>query len=169
MKLIEAMKEVKRLEEKIVDLKDKVGRYSADLDYETPTYENQAEKIKEWLQSAHDSLKEALRLRIAIQNTNLAIKVPIEIGKNKVEHTIAEWILRRRLYAKSELDIWGAVSTRNLREGSATNSAGERVTVKVRMYFNPQERDEKIEEYRSEPNIIDRNLEIVNATTDLVE
>ena len=40
--------------------------------------------------------------------------------------------------------------------------------VKIRRYFVAKERDEKIELYRNEPEVIDRTLEVVNAVTDLL-
>ena len=169
MKIIEALKEVKRQEEKIGDLQNKVAQYCVHMDFETPTYPDQKSKVSEWLQGVHDSLKEATRLRTAIQKTNLNVNVPIELGGKKVVHSISEWIIRRRLYANQEYQTWTKLTDKNLREGSAKNSQGETVTVKLIRHYDPIERDKKIEEFRSEPGIIDRTLEIINATTDLIE
>lgn len=169
MKIIEAMKEIKRLEEKMNDLNVAVQTYCADLDVETAVYPDQKKKVSEWLQSSHDTLKEAMRLRIAIQKTNLKTIVPIELGGKKVEHNIAEWIIRRRLYSKAEMTIWTKLSDKGLKEGKFKNTSGNDIDVKIRRYYDPVERDTKIEEYRSEPTIIDRTLEVINATTDIVE
>lgn len=169
MKIIEAMKEIKRLEEKSEDLKKKIGIYCADLNIETALYPDQAGQIKEWLQSVHDSLKEAERLRLAIQKTNLETKVTIEIGGMKIYKPIAAWIIRRRLYANQEQQLWSQLTDRGLREGQAKNSTGEFVDVRIRRYYDPKLRDQKVAEYRDEPNLIDRTLEVVNAVTDLVE
>ena len=169
MKIIEAMKEIKRLEDKVGDLRQKIQQYCADLDFETPTYKDQKSVIDGWLQGVHDSLKEAMRLRIAIQITNFKTIVPIELGGEKVEHSIAEWIIRRRLYASEEGKAWQSLTNKGLKEGSGKNSAGESVEVKIRLYFDPIKRDSNVEIYRSEPGIIDRTLEVVNATTDIIE
>lgn len=171
MKIIEALKEVTRLEEQAKDLGQKVFKYCADRDYETPTYktvDDQKAKIAEWLQGVHDTLKAALDLRIRINRTNDKTVVPIELGGVKVEHTISEWILRRRLYAAKELAVWDSLSNKNLTEGTAKNSVGDMVVVKVRLYYDPVKRDQMTELFRGEPGIIDRNLEVVNATTDLI-
>jgi len=169
MKIIEGMKEIKRLEEKSEDLKTKVGTYCAHMNIETPTYPDQGGQIKEWLQSVHDSLKEAERLRLAIQKTNLQTKVTIEIGGTKIDKSIAAWIIRRRLYAQKEQALWASLGDRNLREGIMKNSAGENVEVKIQRYYDPKMRDQKVAEYRDEPNLIDRTLEVVNAVTDIIE
>lgn len=169
MKIIEAMKEIKRLEEKSEDLKKKIGQYCADLNVETPMYPEQAAQVSEWLQSSNDSIKEAERLRVAIQKTNLATQVTVDLGSEKVSKSIANWIVRRRLYAKHQESVWNQLTDRGLREGFAKNSTGEQVEIKIRRYFDPKTRDTKIAEYHDEPNLIDRGLEVVNAVTDLLE
>lgn len=169
MKIIEAMKEIKRLEEKVEDLRSKVAKYCADLDYETPTYPDQKKQVAEWMQSIHDSLKAAMDLRIRLNRTNLQTIVPIELGGQRVEHSIAEWIVRRRLYANVEKQAWDALTNRGLKEGMAQTTAGDKITVKIRYYFDPVERDKQVEVFRSEPSIIDRTLEVVNATTEIAE
>lgn len=172
MKLIEAMKEVKDQEEKITDLISKISRYCADQSHETPVYGTipaQTAKVAEWLQSIHDTSLRCVDLRVKIQKTNLQTMVSIELGGNKVTKSIAEWILRRRTYSVLEHRAWISLTDKNLKEGQMTNSAGEKVAVTVRRYFDPVTRDRKVEEFRSEPSIIDRTLEVINATTDLVE
>lgn len=169
MKIIEALKEIKRLEEKVGDLREKVAKYCADLDYETPAYPDQKKQVGEWMQSIHDSLKAATDLRIRLNRTNLETVVPIELGGQKVEHSIAEWIIRRRLYAKLEENAWSALSNRGLKEGMAQTTTGDKITVKIRYYYDPIERDKQVEVFRGEPGIIDRTLEVINATTEIVE
>ncbi len=169
MKIIEAMKKAKDLRIKADDLQKKVGLYCADLDFETPTYNDQSQQVREWVQSHSDVLKEILQLRFAIQRTNIATPVTIELGGKQVSKTIAEWIHRRRDLAELERGMWARLGDRGLKEGRTQNSTGGVLDVKIRRYFNPVERDEKLELYRSEPSVIDATLEVINATTDLVE
>jgi hypothetical protein len=171
MKLIEAMKKIKELQEKADDLRKKVGQYCADLDYETPLYPDQRKQVSEWIQSHLDITKKILELRVAIQLTNLQTPVAIELGGKTVTKTIAEWIHRRRDLAKQDLEMWSKLTDRNLREGQIASSVpgGEAKTVKIRRYFDPLERDKNIELYRTEPGIIDRTLEVTNAITELIE
>lgn len=169
MKIIEGLKEIKRLEEKVADLEQKISKYCADLDFETPTYPDQKGQVNGWLQSIHDSLKSGMDIRIRIQRTNLSTQVPVELGGKSVIHSIAEWIIRRRLYAAQELRGWNVLSHKGLKEGTGKTSAGADMAVKVRLYFDPIERDKNVEIFRGEPGIIDRTLEVINATTDIVE
>lgn len=172
MKLIEAMKQIKALTAKAEDLRKKVAQYCADMDFETPTYgtaDEQRETVRKWIQSHSDVLREILRLRVAIQKTNLGTPVTITLGEKSVTKSIAEWIHRRRDLANLEFESWKVLTDRGLREGVAPTSAGGTRDVKIRRYFSPAERDGNMELYRSEPSTIDATLEVVNAVTDLIE
>jgi hypothetical protein len=172
MKLIEAMKQIKSLTAKAEDLRKKVAQYCADLDFETPTYgtaDEQRETVKGWIQSHSDVLKEILRLRVAIQRTNLATPVTLTLGEKTVTKSIAEWIHRRRDLATLELESWKALTDRNLKEGQFKTTAGDVRDMKIRRYYSPAERDRHLEWFRSEPLTIDATLEVVNAVTDLIE
>lgn len=169
MKIIEALKQIKDLQKKADDLKDKVSKNCAHLDYETPTYQNQGNQINEWLQAHGDTVKEILRLRIAIQRTNLAVDVEIKLGDKAVKKSIAEWIHRRRDLAANEAKIYRTLTDRGLKEGKFKQSTDVVMDVKVIRYYKAEERDQKIELYTTEPNVIDARLETVNAVTDLIE
>jgi hypothetical protein len=169
MKLIEAMKLIKELQVKREDLVKKVSQHCSDLDFETQLYTDTKRQIAEWIQAHSDICKEILRLRTAIQRTNLATTVAVELGGMRVEKTIAEWIHRRRDLAGFELAIWSGLGDRNLKEQKVQTTPGGPVTeIKIRRHFDPVERDAKIDLYRAEPSVIDRTLEVANATTELV-
>lgn len=169
MKIIEAMKKIKDLQIKADDYRAKVKQYCAIQSIETPMYgKDQAKKIEEWLQGHGDIIKEILTLRTAIQRTNLATNVSIELGGKAVTKSIAEWIHRRRDLANLDKSVWECLTDRGLKEGLLQNSQGEKIEVKLVRYYNPTERDEKMELYRSEPSIIDSTLEVTNAVTDLI-
>lgn len=169
MKLIEALKELKRLQIKLTDLTSKVHTYCADYDYETPAYENQSNQIREWVQGYEDTCKRILELRIALQKTNLVTMVTIELGGRQVTKSIAEWVHRRRDLAKLQMGIWSALGDRNLKEGTIKTSTGESREVKIRRYYSPRDKDEHMSALRDEPSLVDATLEVVNAVTDLVE
>lgn len=169
MKLIEALKKVKDLSKKAEDLQEKIAKYSAYLNYETPAYENQKGQVKEWIQGHSDVLKEILRLRIAIQKTNLETEVSIQLNGKAVKKCIAEWIHRRRDLAGMEMQAWRSLTDRGLKEGTVQQSTGEKMEVKIIRCYDPKERDEKVLIYSEEPSLIDAQLEVVNAVTDLIE
>lgn len=169
MKLIEALKKMQDLQKKADDLREKVSKHSAYLSYETPVYSDQKKQVSEWIQAHGDILKEILRLRIAIQKTNLAVDVTIEIDGEPVTKTIAEWIHRRRDLAASEEKMWRQLTDRGLKEGVLKQSTGENITVTIVRCYDPEKRDKNIDLFNSEPTTIDAKLETVNAVTDLIE
>lgn len=170
MKIIEAMKRVKLNKEKIKDLQNKISINCANMSYETPQYgENTSEKIKEWIQSCVDLSQENIRLLCAIQKTNLQTDLTIELNNKQVTKTIAEWVWRRREYAALDFCTWSTLTDRNLKEGFSQDSLGKSIEVKIVRHYKPSERDEMKGMYRDEPKLIDAALEIMNATTDLIE
>jgi len=169
MKIIEALKKIKDLQKKAEDLTDKIGNHSAYSSIESPVYEDQKAQIKDWLQAHHDIMAEILGLRIAIQKTNLAIKVTIEIDGRNVTKTIAEWIHRRRGLALLEKGAWQSLTDRNIKEGVVRGPSDDPVHIKLIRCYEPEERDRMVSLYDGEPSLIDAKLEIVNAVTDLLE
>lgn len=169
MKLIEAMKQIQELQKKAEDLRQKVANYCVNMEHETPMYPDTKAKIEEWLQSHHDTIKEILRLRVATQRTNLATSVTIRIDGKDVTHSIAEWIHRRRDLAGIELQMYSGITDKQLREGMLKTSTGELIPAKIRRYYDPTTKDKMMELYRTEPSVIDRTLEVVNAVTDVIE
>lgn len=169
MKIIEALKLEKDLGRKCDDLILKIGAHCADMDFETPVYADQRGQVEEWLQAVSDLLKERLRLRTAVQATNLATQVTIELGGRQVTKSIAEWVHRRRDLAAVEKKLWSVLGDRGLREGTVKQSSGEMREVRIRRYYDPKKRDQMVELFTSEPSLIDARLEIVNAVTDLVQ
>ena len=93
----------------------------------------------------------------------------MDLGGKNVKLTLAEWVLRRRELAGMERAAWESLTDNGLRDQRMKLSNGEgHKDVKVVRYFDPQERDRQVELFKHEPGMIDRNLEVVNATTDLV-
>lgn len=172
MKLIEGLKQIKDLQRKAEDLRVKVQQNCAISSIENPVYgtaEEQRKKVGGWIQAHSDILKEVLRLRVAIQRTNLEVNVPIELNGKPVVKSIAEWIHRRRDLAHDEFSMWSLLTDRNIKEGVAQSPSGHPMEVKVVRFYDPEERDNMRDLFSSEPSIIDAKLEIVNAITDLIE
>lgn len=169
MKLIEAMKQIKDLLRKAEDLRGKVGKFCAYHSNETPTYPDQTKQISEWLQSHSDILKEILRLREAVQKTNLETSVGIEFDGKTATKSIAAWIHRRRDLADLDRKAWAKLTDRNLREGNLQTSQDKIVEVRIIRCFDPAQRDTRVEQHTTEPSVIDSRLEVVNAVTELIE
>lgn len=170
MKIIEAMKYIKMNKAKVAELQARIANVCANLSHETPLYGTEtANKVKEWLQSCSDVSQENVRLLTAIQRTNLATSVTIQLGEKSVTKNIAEWVWRRREYAKLDMDTYTKLTDRGLKEGMVQTSTGQPMELKIVRHYDPVARDTAVSMYRNEPHLIDASLEIVNATTDLLE
>lgn len=177
MVLIEALKDQKYTLRKMEDLRKKISAYCADLDCMQPTYgsaEEQKKKVAEWLQMHDDLALKLTNIKKAIQRTNLETKVTIKIGENEIARSISEWILRRREIIDFQLLAYNSLTDRNLsqqglRAMGNIEEANKMKNARVRFYFDASDRDEKIELLKKEKDDIDKTLEIVNATTILIE
>lgn len=168
MKIIEAMKQIKANKEKVTELMGRIQRNSAHLSIESPQYENQGDKIKEWTQSCLDVSRDNVELLCRIARTNLNTQVTITLGDKNVSKTIAEWVWRRREYAALDLGVWTCQGDRNLKEGQVQTSPGVLSEIKLVRYYDPTVRDKNLDALRSERHMIDSALEVVNATTELL-
>lgn len=168
MKIIEAMKQVKYLVKKAEDIREKIRVNSSDLDIETPIYPEQQKQVSEWLQSHEDIMREIANLKTRIQATNQATNVTIKIGDKDVTKTISEWIYRKDL-VQHDLKAWQGLTDRALpQKQTLKQSNGMEREVQVRRYFDPKQRDAKLDLYRQEPFQINASLEVINAVTDLI-
>lgn len=178
MKLIEGLKLQKDLQRKIDNLQAKIAKHASYSSLERPVYADathpddpttQKKQVESWIQSIADTVKLISTLRLRVQYTNLVTPVTIEVGGNQVTKTIAEWIHWRRDFADILHKTYSQLTDKNLREGITTNSQGEKVQVNIVRCYNPATRDALMEEYRGMRYKVDSTLEIVNATTDMVE
>lgn len=170
MKLIQAMKLAKELQVKADDIRKKIMQHSAHLNIESPVYPDQKRQVREWLQSHEDITRQVGKLMVQIARTNLATEVEISLDGTLVRKTITEWIARRRLLAEKDGLAWAALTDRNLKEQNLRSAPDSPMTeIRIVRCYDPTERDKKILLYREEPGVIDRTLEVVNATTDLLD
>jgi hypothetical protein len=170
MKLIQGMKLVKELLVKADDLRIKIAAHSAYLSIETPVYPEQTKQVNAWLQAHEDIMQKIGQLRVAIARTNLATPVTIKVGETVVVKTITEWIARRKDLAPLDMKAWQGLTDRNLKEQKLQPTPDSPVTsITIVRCYDPVKRDNRISTYKAEPGLIDSTLEVVNATTDLIE
>jgi len=172
MTIIEAMKKQKANLVKLSDLQGKIALYSAHTSLEassTPYGDKTYEKVDEWTKACESITQENARLALAVQRTNLETLVTITLGGREVTKCIAEWVLRRRTYANLDFQTWSRQTDRNLKVGQAPGSQGAPVEVKLIRNYDTEKRDKHMQMYQMEPHEINSKLEVVNATTELVE
>lgn len=170
MKIIQAMKLVKANKEKIVELTARIKANSAHLSIEKPLYEDQGAKVREWTQACLDISRDNVELLTRIAKTNMATMVTIELVPSKVAtKSIAEWVWRRREYAACDQLIWQAQGDRGLKEQRVQTSPDNVTEITIVRYYDPSIRDAALDALRREPSLIDGQLEVTNAVTDLLK
>ena len=169
MRLIEAMKALKRLTAKVRDLRNKIRDHCAILEDEDHPYPEPDKEVAGWRQAAVDTIAEIARLRMAITRTNLRTNVTIEIGGKAISKPIAYWVLRRRELSAMESLVWSSLTDRGLKPKAYDKGDGEVGVHQVRRFYSAKERDEQLSELSEEPMLIDAALEIANAVTELDE
>lgn len=170
MKIIEALKKVKANRVKISDLSALIGKYSAHMESGTTSlpYKDPAKSIAEWSQSIFSLSQDNAILLSRIQKTNLVVMVPIEIDGKIVTKNISEWVYRRREGVDQEMSGYASMGTR-LTATATKDKDGNIVVDRVVYNYDQAMRDKKLSILKEEKSLIDSALEIVNATTDLVD
>lgn len=170
MKIIEGLKLQKELIQKAADLRTKIGQHSAYVSVETPVYADQPAQVRNWLKAHEDITEEIAKLHVRVSKTNFATPVTINVGGENLTKSITEWVIRRRLLAEMDMQAWASLTDRNLKEGQINSSlpGAAPVPVKIVRCYDPLERDNKKSVFQTEPGLIDRTMEVVNATTDLL-
>lgn len=169
MKIVEALKKIKTNREKVYDLQNKIRDNAAHMESHKPEYENVKQKVAEWLQAVRDIGLENETLIQRIQKTNLATNVTIELGGNQITKNISAWVVRRREGVDQEQGAYRVLTNRGLKPLPIKLANDEVKIDQVVLNFSPTVRDKVSADLMVEKSIIDGSLEIVNATTDLLE
>lgn len=183
MKLIEALKNLKTVEKRIEKNAQMIGQYAAWVSTETPPFETedkQREEVKSLIQANLDLEREYLRLKIAIDYTNLNTKVTI----GERTHCITELLI---LNGKATADSYGKrqkipgaakfrFSTYNALNAAPAAQRMQQIYTrgidgtnppKVICAFSEAEKNKALTEWDSFIQAIDAKLEVVNAETEL--
>lgn len=170
MKIIEALKEFPLLEKRIDSNIQLIQKYSSELDlgnasYTFGTVDQQLAEVQSLLQSAQDLIARRAAIRRALATTNATVKVTI----NSKERTITEWIEYRQKGNQLQLNTLNALSDRNAQMLLQQNQGKLDLTAGVRVvrFYDEKTKNDSISSLMQEKSMIDAQLEIVNATTDL--
>lgn len=171
MKIIEALKNLKTIEKRMEANCGKIAQYCSYISCETPVFETeqrQRQEVESLIQANGDLQKEYLRLKVAIERSNIETNVFVS-GKN---YKISELITIRR-----GLGTFMRKTYESLNPGPSVNKitavyrSGMDATNPPRIIqlYKETEKNERMKEIEELLASIDAALEITNATTDLVE
>lgn len=174
MKIIEALKELPLLEKRIQKNNGMIAVYASDVDtghgaerqsLAFSTVEEQRKEVQSLVQSTNDLVKRKAELRRKLAITNATVEVKIE----GVTMTIAEWIEYRQHGVKNILNALSALNDNSGRQKMQSTQFDPEKGIKIIKFYDEKDRNEQAEKWSSIADKIDSSLEIVNATTDLIE
>jgi hypothetical protein len=172
MKLIEALKNLKTIEKRIDKNCQQIGEYAAYVSAEPPAFETeerQRQEVTSLVQGNLDLAKEYLRLKTAIEFTNLNTKV--SIGQR--DNTISELITIRRTSGKFVTMTHNALqATKALQKlqqfYQRNNGVNPLEPAKVIPLYSEADKNKALREWDEFYSAIDGKLEVVNAETELL-
>ncbi len=165
MMLIEAMKRLRVIEKRMGANMEQIRKYAALVSTERPffpTEEEQKQEVRGLIQANGDLLEEYLKLKLAIEHTNLTVCIEIEGEKR----TISEFLVIKRKLAKLMEETFYALNTVEAEKRRRDQRSQDREPVITRLY-DERFRNEGIRKWSDLYNAIDSRLEVVNATTEL--
>ncbi|MDI9388397.1 MAG: hypothetical protein QM441_04110 [Synergistota bacterium] len=168
MKIIEGMKRLRVIEKRMDSQRRAITEYASKLTTEMPrfqTKEDQAREVASLIQSNNDLFAEYLRIKRSIEYTNL--KVTLELQKSV--YTISDLLVIRRKLADMMVATYRALNDDMAQHRLRNTPRYDGETPKVETLYDEREKLENIRKWQDLSDMIDSRLEVVNATTDLIE
>ncbi len=169
MKIVEGIKKLKLIEKKIDDNTRKIEMYSSMVSTERPFFEDektQKKEVEALIQSNNDLVLEYLKLKRRIEQTNLTVTAEFD----GIKYTLSDLLVMKRRLGNKLIETYSALNTRHadgrIRQAPAEMD-GKKAQV-VRMY-DENKKNENLQRLMELVSNIDARLEVVNATTDLLD
>ena len=169
MMIIEGLKKLRVLEKKMDKNSEEITQYSSMLSSERPIFGTESEQRKEVqqrIQSNQDLMAEYLKLKRRIEFTNLKTFVSYD----GVTYSISDMLVIKRTLAKKMIDTFNALND------SAARSRQNRISqqpdgrpVLVERLYDERAKNSGLEKWHDLYDNVESRLEVINATTELVE
>ena len=128
--------------------------------------EAQAKEVRSLLQANKDFTDNYLTLKGQVEKTNLAITVEMDGRK----YTLSELLTLKRKLAQAMVASYTAMNDTAARESQIrTVRSTSDNTVKIERFYDEKEKNDGLRKWQDFYDNIDSRLEVINATTDLIE
>ncbi|HPR91019.1 MAG TPA: hypothetical protein PLD93_06270 [Synergistaceae bacterium] len=168
MKIIEGMKRLRVIEKLMESQRNAVTEYASKLSTEMPrfqTKEDQAKEVASLIQSNNDLCAEYLRIKRSIEYTNLKVSVELQ-GK---AYSISDLLVVKRKLADRMVATYRALNDNGAQSRLRNAPKFDGETPKVEVLYDERTKLDNIRKWQDLADIIDSRLEVINATTDLIE
>lgn len=161
------MKELKLIEKKMIKNNDSIQKYSSQPSNERPYFQDEAtqrKEVKSLIQSNKDLLSSYLSLKKRIEKTNFETIVEMD----GVKYTISDLLVLKRRLAKTMIDSYNKMNDDNAKQ-NIMSFRGSDSSVKIERFYDERDKMDGLRKWQDFYDNIDSRLEVVNATTDLIE
>jgi hypothetical protein len=168
MKIIEGMKRLGVIEKRMDSHRSTITEYSSKLSTEIPrfkTKEAQAREVASLVQSNNDLCAEYLRIKRSIEYTNLKVSVELQ-GKS---YSISDLLVIKRKLSAMMVSTYRALNDSMAQNRLRNTPRFEGESPKVEILYDERTKLENIRKWQDLEDAIDSRLEVINATTDLIE
>jgi cysteinyl-tRNA synthetase len=167
MKIVEGIKELKHILKKMEKNSKQITEYAAAPDTERlhfGTKDAQAKEIRGLIQSNLDLSQNYLKIKQMIEKTNLVTVVEI----NGKPYTISELLVLKRTLARVLGQTYKALNDSHARTRLVATPRGEKQPI-IEKFYDEREKNDGERYWDDLYHTIDSRLEVINATTELVE
>lgn len=173
MKLIEGMKKLKVIEKRMTTNSERINQYATILSTERPHFGTDSEQRKEvqsLIQANTDLAQEYLNLKKRVDLTNIQTLVTI----TKERYSISDLLQLRRNIARLMRNTYFALNDKQaearlaLHGRQASIQTGEKPP-RVERFYDEKDKYAGLQRWQDLEDEIETRLEVINATTELVE
>lgn len=169
MKLIEAMKKLKTIEKRVDKNCAQIMQYAAWVSVETPAFETeerQRQEVQSLIQANLDLEAEYLKLKTAIEVTNLAVGVTIGERTYSISNLVVIKRTAKDFRARTYASLNGQPAASRLQQvyQKGIDAANP---PKVVTAYNEGDKNKALRDWDDFVSAIDGRLEVVNAETEL--
>lgn len=168
MKIIEALKELPIIEKRITNQNEQILLYSGLASNETAPFDTEDQqrfKVQQLIQSNQDLCTRYELLKLTLSHTNNLTKVTI----NEVTKPITQWIAFKAKTQDFLVKTYKALDYNAAVNRTKSLPIDVNTGYKISKMYKEEDKNKALESLRDLNDRIDAQLEIVNATTDLIE
>ena len=166
MTITEGLKKLKLIEKKFLKNRELIYKYAAISSTEKPYFDNEKEQEKQvesLIQSNIDLAGEYSKLKQDIDKTNLATEIEIMWKKD----SIAWFILQKRKLLEQVKATYEQLNDDNIKRRGAVATV-DWVQPTIIRFYDEKDKNEKINAIVELQSEIDWQLEVINATTEIL-
>lgn len=168
MKIVQGLKQLRLIEKKMRANSEAITKYASQLSTERPIFETEKEQesqVTSLIQSNKDLFEEYLQLKDRIDRTNNTIEVTI----NDQTRTINQFLNIYRKLGNLLKQSYVGLNDTNASSKMVRGRGGHEEGTHIVRYYDEKEKNEQIRYWTDLIGEISGSLEVINATTDIVQ